>query len=173
MSHALALSGSEKRLVPFASSLDATAGKHGQTSPRWLRLAKVFAIAAVLAAGYALIVKRVALVSTFPALASFYKAVGHPVNIYRADFRNVRAYLEGSGREARLIVEGQIRNLSKAQNVVPDIRIEIRNESGLTTFSWLARLPDNRISPQGELSFRTSLDSPPPGQHRAILHFSK
>jgi len=173
MSHALALSGSEKRAFSFVPPAGATAGKKRAKSRRWRKLAKVLAIAATITAGYAVTVKGVALVHAFPALAPLYKAVGQPVNIYRAEFQNVRAYLEGNGREARLIVEGQIKNLTKVENVVPDIRIEIRNESGLTTYSWLAKLPESRISPKGELSFRTSLDSPPPGQHRAILRFSK
>lgn len=128
---------------------------------------------AVAIGGFGIFSQRVQLVRMVPVLASIYRAVGLPVNIYQADFESIRATREGEARETRLVVEGQIRNLARGDNVVPDIQIALLDATGKIIFSWIAPLPENRIAPKGSLNFRTSLEAPPPGYHSLVLKFAR
>jgi len=158
---------------------------HLPSSPKTVRLPpaghktwrrRVISLTLVLAAalgGYAIVSQRVQLVRAAPVLANLYRAIGQPVNIFQADFENIRATREGEGRETRLVVEGQIRNLAKGDNVVPDIQIALLDAGGKTIYSWIAPLPENRIAPKSSLNFRTSLEAPPAGYHSLVVKFAR
>lgn len=117
--------------------------------------------------------QRASLVGAVPGLAGLFRAVGLPVNVYQADFVNVRATLEGDGVETRLVVEGQIHNLRNSENRIPDVQIALLAENGAPVYAWAARLPQNRIAARSDLKFRTTLEGPPSGPHKVRLKFAE
>lgn len=132
-------------------------------------LSMIFAIAAA----YSLVTQRSAVVQAIPGTAVFFKVVGLPVNIFQAEFMDVRANILTIGGGSRLVVEGQIRNLKPGKNPVPDVQISTAGGDGAASYSWVVTLPEKTLGRGGSLKFKASLDNPPTRQESVILNFAQ
>jgi len=114
---------------------------------------------------------RTDLVRWLPQTASFYAAIGLPVNVRGLVFANVMTVKEAQDGVQMLIVEGTIINDAKRAVEVPRLRFSIHNEKGHEIYSWTV-LPDKTVLITGEsLQFRSRLASPPRESHQVLVRF--
>ncbi len=120
---------------------------------------------------YAALLQRVHVVRLIPGTAGIFRAAGMPVNIFQAEFQNIRANLSTRDGEAQLVVEGQIRNTRAMTNSLRDVQLSLLGLNGVVVYSWVAKLPQKSLKAGETLSFKTSLASPPAGNHNVALTF--
>lgn len=124
-------------------------------------------IMALIAISAILIGWRGDVVKVLPQTASFYAAVGLPVNLRGLNFADVTTTTEAQDGVSVLVVEGSIVSAGRQVVEVPRLRFAVRNPKGQEIYSWTA-LPTRSVLAPGEtLAFRSRLASPPP-EGRAI-----
>ncbi len=126
----------------------------------------------VLLGSYVALVQRVHVVRFVPGAAGLFRALGLPVNIFQAEFQNIRANLTIRDGEAQLVVEGQIRNTRAAVNPLKDVQLSLLGSDGAAVYSWVVKLPQKSLKPGEILGFKTSLVSPPAGNHSVAVSFA-
>jgi predicted Zn finger-like uncharacterized protein len=135
------------------------------------RMNLVFIIAAFSLAVAALIGWRAQIVRAVPQTASFYAALGLPVNLRGLAFANVKIAEEMHEGVPVLVVEGEIVNVAKRTIEVPRLRFSVRNGSGVEIYAWTA-LPSQPVISSGEtLAFRSRLASPPADAQNVQVRF--
>jgi len=119
----------------------------------------------------ALVAWRTTIVQFVPQTASFYAAIGLPVNLRELVFNNVKIAKETRDGVPVLLVEGNIVSTSKYPVQVPRMRFSLRNAAGQEIYSWTA-MPDRSIlAPGATLPFRSRLASPPSDGHEVVVRF--
>jgi len=114
---------------------------------------------------------RTDFVRAMPQTASFYAAIGLPVNLRGLDFDGLATSTEQHEGVPILVVGGNIVNDTNRTADVPHIRFAVRNAARQEIYSWTA-VPSRLILPAGEVvSFHTRLASPPPDAHDVMVRF--
>jgi predicted Zn finger-like uncharacterized protein len=109
----------------------------------------------------ALLVARESVVRMFPQTASLYSRLGFHVNVRGLEFGGLTTAFETQDGTRVLFVEGDIRNITRANQPVANLRYALRNAAGVEVYSWIG-VPDLNLVPPGEMThFRTRLASPP------------
>jgi hypothetical protein len=106
-----------------------------------------------------------------PQTASFYAAIGLPVNLRGLEFANITTSTETHDGVQVLVVEGMIVSVTGRPVAVPRLRFAIRSESGHEIYAWTAMPNKNVIAPRDTLAFRSRLASPPPNGHDVLVRF--
>jgi predicted Zn finger-like uncharacterized protein len=96
-----------------------------------------------------------------PQLASFYAAIGLPVNLRGLVFADVKTADETRDGVPMLVVEGTIASTAAAPVDVPRLRFALRNAAGTEVYAWTAMPSQPVLAPGEHLSFRSRLASPP------------
>jgi predicted Zn finger-like uncharacterized protein len=111
------------------------------------------------------------IVQNAPQLASFYAAIGLPVNLRELVFREVRTSYETRDGVPVLLVDGLIASTGRRPVQVPRIRFALRDRIGQEIYSWSA-MPERSILEAGEiLPFRSRLASPPTEGQDVVVRF--
>jgi predicted Zn finger-like uncharacterized protein len=135
-------------------------------SSRWAAIVLV-----LLAVNVAVIVGRDAVVSALPQTASFFAAIGLPVNLRHLNFEHVKISQEVQDGVNVLIVRGTIVSTADRPITVPRLRFAARDAAGQEIYVWTA-LPSRSILGPGEhLEFRSRLASPPAGARNVMVRF--
>jgi len=135
-------------------------------SSRWTALVLV-----LLAVNVAVIGGREEVVRTLPQTASFFAAIGLPVNLRHLKFENVKISKEAQDGVEVLIVEGTIVTTADKPITVPRLRFAARDAAGQEIYAWTA-LPSRSILGPGEhLDFSSRLASPPAGARTVMVRF--
>lgn len=109
----------------------------------------------------ALLGLRKNIVRHVPQMASFYAAIGMPVNLRGLMFHDVKISNETHDGVPVLVVEGVIASTVSVPVDVPRIRFALRNAAGAEVYSWVAQ-PSQPVLEAGEaIPFRSRLASPP------------
>lgn len=137
------------------------------------RLRNVALLAALLLLLLMGIQHRTQVVKNAPWSHAAFRAIGLPVNTAMAEFRNVRARTVSEGTDTRIVIEGEIANLSKGLNAVPDVQMSLIGERGELAYSWVVKLAEKKIKPGETLAFTAGLDSPPAGKLKVAVIFAK
>lgn len=121
-----------------------------------------------------LLAARQQIVSHAPQTASFYAAIGLPVNLRGLDFENIQVTRSTQDGVPVLTVEGRIAATAKGIAEVPRLRFAIHDASGREVYAW-TMLPSRTLLASGEtLPFRSRLASPPAeGQNVSIRFFNR
>jgi predicted Zn finger-like uncharacterized protein len=119
----------------------------------------------------AIIGERADVVWAMPQTASFYAALGLPVNLRGVHFDRLAATAERHAGEPVLIVQGEIRNSTTDSADVPPLRFAIRNEEHQEIYSWTAAPARERLSAGHRLAFRSELTLPPPDTRDVVVRF--
>jgi predicted Zn finger-like uncharacterized protein len=114
---------------------------------------------------------RVDLVRLMPQTASFYAALGMPVNLRGLAFENLSTATEQHDGVPILVVQGDIINETRKMVDVPRLRFAVRNAARQELYSWTAVLPRTLLSPRDAVPFHTRLASPPPDAHDVLVRF--
>ncbi|MFZ0425809.1 MAG: zinc-ribbon domain-containing protein [Xanthobacteraceae bacterium] len=149
------------------------AGRRGNPG-RWSRwsLTRVQSVTLALIVLDAIVVGwRTDFVRLMPQTASFYAAIGLPVNLRGLDFDNLTTSTEQHENVPILVVEGAVVNDSHKMSDVPHLRFAVRNAAHQEIYSWTAAPPRTTLPPGEAVSFRTRLASPPPDAHDVLVRF--
>lgn len=104
---------------------------------------------------------RHAVVSVLPGTARLYAAVGYPVNLRGLAFRNIVFERDVEGGIPVLLVRGEVVNITQSPQVVPRIRLALRDRHDVEIYRWTASVSEQRIQPSGHVPFSTRLITPP------------
>lgn len=138
---------------------------------RWSRSGLPAMILVLFAVTAALIGWRINIVRFAPQTASFYAAVGLPVNLRGLVFDKVQVTHETQDGIPVLVVEGQIVSVANRPVEVPRLRLAMRNSAGVEIYSWTS-LPARPVVAPGEaFAFRSRLASPPADGRDVSLRF--
>lgn len=114
---------------------------------------------------------RTDFVRALPQTASFYAAIGMPVNLRGVAFDGLTTNTEQHEGVPILVVQGNIINNAGRLIDVPRLRFAVRNAAREEIYSWTA-VPPRAALPSGEaIAFRTRLASPPPDAHDVLVRF--
>ncbi|HEX5780002.1 MAG TPA: MJ0042-type zinc finger domain-containing protein [Xanthobacteraceae bacterium] len=114
---------------------------------------------------------REPLVRAVPSLASFYGAVGLPVNLRGIEFSNLRTSNETQDGTPVLVIEGEIANPTRYTREIPRLRLAVQGAGGRELYSWTALLPRETLMGHESFTFRSRLASPPEGSERVSVRF--
>ncbi len=113
---------------------------------------------------------RTDFVRALPQTASFYAAIGMPVNLRGVTFDGLTTNSEQHEGVPILVVEGNIINNAGRMIDVPRLRFAVRDAARRDLF--LTAVPPRASLPPGEaVPFRTRLASPPPDAHDVLVRF--
>jgi predicted Zn finger-like uncharacterized protein len=114
---------------------------------------------------------RADFVRFMPQTASFYAAIGLPVNLRGLAFTGITTTTEQHEGVPILVVEGSIVNESRKLADMPHLRFSIRNAAHQEVYSWTAAPPRNMLASGEAVSFHTRLASPPPDARDVLVRF--
>ena len=114
---------------------------------------------------------REPLVRAVPSLASFYAAIGLPVNLRGIEFSNLRTSNETQDGTPVLVIEGEIVNPTRYTRELPRLRLAVQGADGREIYSWTALLPRETLTGHESFTFRSRLASPPDGSERVSVRF--
>lgn len=119
----------------------------------------------------AIIGERTDLVWAMPQTASFFAALGLPVNLRGVHFDRLATTAERRDGEPVLIVQGSIGNNTTESADVPVLRFAIRNAEHQEIHTWTAAPGRGRLSAGHKLAFRSELILPPPDTRDVVVRF--
>jgi predicted Zn finger-like uncharacterized protein len=114
---------------------------------------------------------RADFVRALPQTASFYAALGMPVNLRGLVFDALVTSTEQHEGVPILVVEGNIVNVTGKIADVPHLRFAVRNAARQEIYSWTAVPARTTLPPGQAVAFRSRLASPPPDAHDVLVRF--
>jgi len=138
---------------------------------RWRRIPLPVAIVALIAISGGLLSWRKDVVRYVPQLASFYSAIGMPVNLRGLAFTDLKIGNEIHDGVPVLVVEGLIVSMVSTPVDIPRIRFALRNATGGEVYSWTAQPSQPMLGAFETLPFRSRLASPPAEGHDIQVRF--
>lgn len=129
------------------------------------------AILGLLLVNLGLIGWRAEVVRLLPQTASFFAAIGLPVNLRGLVVTDVTMEMQAHEGAPVLLVEGRIVSVAKRTVEVPRLRFAARSEAGNEIYAWTALPGRSLLGPGEALSFRSRLASPPPETHDVLVRF--
>jgi predicted Zn finger-like uncharacterized protein len=114
---------------------------------------------------------RADFVRFMPQTASFYAAIGLPVNLRGLAFTDITTTTEQHEGVPILVVEGTIVNESRKLADMPHLRFAVRNAAHQEVYSWTATPPRTMLASGEAVSFHTRLASPPPDARDVLIRF--
>jgi hypothetical protein len=134
----------------------------------WASLA---ALALAPLAGAALFPEEV--VATLPASIRVYDMMGHDVNIYGLEIRQVDIQkLIIDGRKV-IAVKGELANVSTQTRKIPWLRFGLRSDDNAEVFHWTLDTEVRPLKPGESTSFVTRLASPPEAAENMEIRFAR
>jgi predicted Zn finger-like uncharacterized protein len=108
-----------------------------------------------------LFVMRESVVKFWPQTASLYGRLGFHINVRGLDFAGLKTSYETQEGTRVLIVEGDIRNISRNARPVANLNFALRNAAGVDVYNW-GGVPDRNVLKPGEVTqFRSRVAAPP------------
>jgi len=138
---------------------------------RWRQIPLPVAIVALIVISGGLLSWRKEVVRYVPQLASFYSAIGMPVNLRGLAFTDLKIGNEIHDGVPVLVVEGLIVSMVSTPVEIPRIRFALRNATGAEVYSWTAQPSQPTLGAFETLPFRSRLASPPAEGHDIQVRF--
>ena len=136
-----------------------------------LRIPLPLAIVALVTLCAALLGWRKDIVRHAPQLASFYSAIGLPVNLRGLAFADLKIGNEIHDGVPVLVVEGMIVSTVSMPVDVPRLRFALRNATGAEVYAWTAQPSQPVLGAFETMPFRSRLASPPAEGHDIQVRF--
>jgi len=138
---------------------------------RWRQIPLPVAIVALIVISGGLLSWRKEVVRYVPQLASFYSAIGMPVNLRGLAFTDLKIGNEIHDGVPVLVVEGLIVSMVSTPVEIPRIRFALRSATGAEVYSWTAQPSQPVLGAFETLPFRSRLASPPAEGHDIQVRF--
>jgi predicted Zn finger-like uncharacterized protein len=110
-------------------------------------------------------------VRVLPQTASFYAALGLPVNLRGLSFDELATRMEARDGVPILVVQGDVLNDTGGTMEVPRLKFIVRNAARQELYSWTAVPSQPQLAPYQAEAFTARLASPPPGSHDVLVRF--
>jgi hypothetical protein len=158
---------------PIGISGDAAIRGSQSAGGSWVGWTAMVSVLVALVAGLALLSDTV--ISAWPPAKRLYAMVGLPFATLGEglEIRNIEARFEPGPNGSRLIILGDIVNLTHQARTVPMVRVVLRDEAATEMEGWLFQATDLNMMPSETVSFRTAHESPPAGAMDAVLGFAE
>jgi hypothetical protein len=130
-------------------------------------------IVVLLIANATIIGLRAQLTWLMPQTASFYSALGLPVDLYALRFDDVAAVAERRDAKPVLVVNGKISSSRTRTETVPRLRFAVRDAGHQEIFSWSAAPARGNLGPAKPSNFRSKLALPPPDTRDVVVRFER
>jgi predicted Zn finger-like uncharacterized protein len=146
---------------------------HGVNRGRqaWLLSRWQIAILVLIVVDALLIGWRRDFVRAFPQTASFYAALGMPVNLRGLSFAEVVTSMEANDGVPILVVHGDIINDTGGVVEVPRLKFIVRNAAKQEIYSWSAVPPQAQLTAYQAETFTARLASPPAESSDVLVRF--
>jgi predicted Zn finger-like uncharacterized protein len=155
--------------------IESVAARRARTTARQrrgrFRVPLPAAIIALAALCVALLGWRKDVVRHAPQLASFYSAIGLPVNLRGMAFSDMKIGNEIHDGVPVLVVEGMIVSMVSMPIDVPRLRFALRSATGAEVYSWTAQPLQPVLGAFEAMPFRSRLASPPAEGHDILVRF--
>lgn len=116
---------------------------------------------------------RVPIVKALPGMAGLYKKMGYSVNIRGLEFYGLsHQWMEKDGR-MRLVVRGEIANITDDAVPVPEIIFAMLDGSGHEFFQWTERMKIKQLAPNSRARFRAQIPAPVDRVRQLKIRFAK
>lgn len=149
------------RAIPMGSDLPAFPRKPTRRSAAvgWVALAAV--VIAVLGGGT---IARDEIVAVWPPAAQLYELAGLEIESlpFGLELRNVKQSQRTEEGVPVLIIEGEVKNISKYTYEVPKLRVALRNAGQDEIKNWTFSAVQTRLLPGESAPFVTRVKDPPP-----------
>ncbi len=104
---------------------------------------------------------RVDVVDVWPRTAGAYAAVGLEVNPYGVEIEGLTAQFETAEADARLLVSGSLRNITRSDRAVPPLQAVAYDAAGVALASWPIALEAPTLLAETATTFEAALPNPP------------
>jgi predicted Zn finger-like uncharacterized protein len=116
---------------------------------------------------------RVPIVKALPGMAGLYEKMGYNVNIRGLEFYGLsHQWMEKDGR-MRLVVRGEIANITDDAVPVPEIIFAMLDGSGHEFFQWTERMKIKQLAPNTRARFRAQIPAPADRVRQLKIRFAK
>jgi hypothetical protein len=106
-------------------------------------------------------------------MADLYALVGLPVNVRGLDFAGLsQQWTEQDGRP-RLVVRGEIRNVTDIERPLPELVFAMHDASGMEFFQWVEKVEAKSLPPRSGVRFRAQIPAPPDRARQLHIRFAK
>ena len=119
------------------------------------------------------VIFRTSLVRLSPSLASLFAAIGLPVNTEGLALESLAPRIENDGSRQALIVSGTVRNLTRSERDVPELRLAILDINGRELAVLAAPPPQPRLGSAQSAAFTVRVAVPASGGERYELRFAR
>jgi predicted Zn finger-like uncharacterized protein len=117
----------------------------------------------VLAIGWSGMHYRQQIATLWPQSASFYAALGKPVNTTGLTIANVRYRNETEDGQPVLAISGRLKNVTSHELLVPPIRVTLTDDDKRVLYNWSFSTSVATLRAGQAVNFVTRLSSPPSG----------
>jgi predicted Zn finger-like uncharacterized protein len=152
-------------------------GLAGALRPSWPRrlagnVRPIAVVAALAVAACGLVVgERETIVGAAPSLASFYGALGLPVNVRGLAIEDVRSVENVEEGVPLLLVTGVVRNVAAGPRDVPRLRLAVTGGGDRELYAWTTVAARSKLDPGESAAFRARLASPPADGRGVAVRF--
>lgn len=158
-----------------AEDIETAAARHasrGRRRLQWPALSRLQAlILGLLIVDAMLIGWRTDVVRLLPQMASFYGAIGMPVNLRGLSLDDLATATEMHEGVPILVVRGKIVNVTGAIAEVPRLKLIVRDAARREIYSWTVAPSVARLLPYRSTEFSSRLASPPTGSKDVMVRF--
>lgn len=130
-------------------------------------------IVLVVGLGGATVKYRESIASLWPQTATFYAALGMPVNLRGLEFSGVTYRDQVENGEAVLAISGQLVNVTSRALPVPPIRVSLADKDKRELYHWTFDSGVTTLAPGARSAFTTRLASPPHDARNVDLRFAR
>lgn len=124
------------------------------------------------AIGFVMVKNRMAIAHKWPKSASFFAALGAPVNLYGLEIKNVSLSMGQDTQGSRLLIKASIINISNSAKTIPYLRVNLL-DGNKKVLSWLIDPKVTVLEKGAKAEFEGIRRNPPGGNLRAEISFSE
>ncbi len=140
--------------------------RHGWLLSRWQVAILVLIVVDAIIIGW-----RQDFVRVLPQTASFYAALGLPVNLRGLSFAEIATSMEAHDGVPILVVHGYVVNDTGGIIEVPRLKFIVRNAARQEIYSWTAVPAQAQLAAYQAEDFTARLASPPPASSDVLVRF--
>ena len=116
---------------------------------------------------------RVPIVKAVPGMAGLYAGIGLPVNIRGLEFVGLNHQWMNKNGRMRLVVRGEIINITDDAKPVPQIIFSMLDKGGLEFFQWTEQAGPSSLQGKSRTRFRAQIPAPADRVRQLKIRFAK
>jgi len=126
----------------------------------------------ILVIGWSAIGFRQQIATLWPQSASFYAALGRPVNTTGLRIDNQQSHNETQDGQPVLAITGRLTNITTHEILVPPLHVTLTDDDKRVLYNWSFSASVASLKPGQTVNFLTRLQSPPVGARHAQVRLA-